>query len=646
MTTLAPPNPKIDLGSDIDADVDPGLDKTRPTSTGRRRYGHLTPPFVVVASYVVAAVACYWHVWSSSPSAVSMLGGDQFDSMWFLRWLPFAVAHGHNPFFSNFANYPFGVNLLTNTSSLFLGFVASPITLLWGPVAAFNLMTTAALAGSATAGYFFVRRWTTWRPAAFLGGLLYGFGPYQIGQSPSHMNLSFIVLPPLMLLVLDEIAVRQRGRARTWGVLLGLLVTAQFFVSTEVLVSTFVMTSICLVTVAAFGRRQVRTKLPYFLRSAAWTVGVAVVLLAYPVSFVFAGSGHIDGPIQLVPQGYRADLLGPFVPTSSFHFAPSALAHLADNFANSPAENGSYLGVTLVVLLVIAAILLWRRSVVARVATIAGGAAVVLSLGGALVVSSKPPGKTTGFPLPERLLGSIGVLANMIPARYSLYVDLFAALLLGLALCHLHDGLADHRLRTGGVDRFLFSRSDERRRNWLWPRVVPLAVGVVALLPLLPAVPFAGVAPVRVPTYFTTPAVTRIPAGSVAVVFPYPSPATPQPQLWQAEAGLRFRMPGGYYLVPQGDKHHIAFSSQLSYGESTITAQVLSALYQGSPPSLTTSLRTEVDAELRNWGVGTVLAFPELSPRPVRSLAYLTSLLRAPPVVQPGGAYAWYNLRL
>ncbi len=149
-----------------------------------------------IATYVVLAVVVYWHVWSTHPTTISQLGGDQFSTMWFLKWALFSVRHDHNPLFSHFANYPFGVNLLDNTSSLLLGGLLSPVTAIWGPVAAFNTLSTLALAASGTAGYFFVGRFTQWRMAAFVGGLVYGFGPYEIAQSAGHTNLTFVVFHP------------------------------------------------------------------------------------------------------------------------------------------------------------------------------------------------------------------------------------------------------------------------------------------------------------------------------------------------------------------------------------------------------------------------------------------------------------------
>ena len=139
----------------------------------------------------VLAFALFWPIWGTHPTTVSEFGGDQFATMWFLQWVPHALQHGLNPFFSQYANHPFGVNLLTNTSVVLLGLLASPVTWLWGPVASFNVLITLAMPASATAGYFFARRWVAWPPAAFVAGLLFGFGPFEIAQSAGHLNLTF-----------------------------------------------------------------------------------------------------------------------------------------------------------------------------------------------------------------------------------------------------------------------------------------------------------------------------------------------------------------------------------------------------------------------------------------------------------------------
>jgi len=58
---------------------------------------------------------------------------------------------------------------------LALGLLFLPITKLFGPIVAWNLALRMALAASACSMCPVLRRWTTWWPAAFVGGLLHGF---------------------------------------------------------------------------------------------------------------------------------------------------------------------------------------------------------------------------------------------------------------------------------------------------------------------------------------------------------------------------------------------------------------------------------------------------------------------------------------
>ncbi len=612
--------------------VEPG------TGQGSGRWPAAAGPTLAITVYLVLAVALFWPVWSSHPTTVSEVGGDQFATMWFLEWAPHALLHGLNPFFSGYVNHPFGVNLLTNTSVLLLGWLATPITLVWGPIASFNVLITLALPASATAGYFFARRWVAWGPAAFVAGLLYGFSPYEIAQSAGHLNLTFMVFPPLVFLVLHELAVRQRGRAGRWGVVLGLLVTAQFFVSSEVLASTIVIGVVALVVAALFGRRQVRRRVRYFVVGAAWAAGTAAVLLAYPLWFALRGPGSIRGAIQLVPQGYRADLLGPLVPDSLQRLAPHHLASVADHFANSVTENGSYLGITLLAILAVGTVVWWRESVVVRVAAITGMVAFVISLGAGLVVKANPPGSASGFPLPERIFTKLPVLANTIPVRYSVYTVLFAALLLAVILDRIHATLARRRLHP--------HRDPAKARHDR--RVVavagPVAVALVALFPLYPAAPMGGIAPVGTPAYFSSAELSAIPEGSVALLYPFPSSITPNAQAWQAVAKLRFAMPGGYFLVPAGPDRHIAFSPGLSYTRSTLTARVLTGLESGQIPPETAALRSALRAQWRRWGVDSLVAFPEGESEPAAVLRFLTWVVGRPAGSGAGGAYTWYRL--
>ena len=172
--------------------------------------------------------------------------------------------------------------------------------------------------------------------------------------------------------------------------------------------------------------------------------------------------------------------------------------------------------------------------------------------------------------------------------------------------------------------------------------LVPAVLAVVCLVPLIPAVPLQGFADPGVPAYFTSPALDRVPVGSVALLYPFPSTPTPQGQLWQATADMRFKMPGGYFLVPQSPLRTIAFTPAIGYDTNTLTARTLIALAAGTPPAETPGLRAALVAQLRSWDVRTLLATTTGVARPAQSLQFLTWLAGVPPVANHG-VLAWYH---
>jgi hypothetical protein len=586
---------------------------------------------LVVVLYLAAAVAVYWNVWSAGVAHQAQIGPDTALNTWFLAWTPHALAHGLNPFFSAAANAPFGINVLDNTSELLLGLLAAPVTALFGPVATFNLLMTLALAGSATSAYFLARRFTTWRPAAFAAGLLFGFSPYMITESfGTHLHLTFLVLPPLILLVLHEVLVRRRWSTRRCGLALAGLVIAQFFISLEVLVTTAITVLVILVVGAVVMRRSIRERLGRLWRSALVAVVVIAPVLAYPVWFMVAGPGHISGPIQLVPQAYRADLFGLFVPDLLMKLTPFGVTTTADHFANSYSENGSYLGIPLV--LTLAAGVLWlRRRPGVWVLALSGLAVFILSLGGALAIDHAPAingyGTAVGrVPLPEAVFTKLGTLDNLIPVRFSAYVALLAGLLLALVLQALHERWAG------------------RRPAWAGPALVAL----VCFIPLIPAAPLTSIGPTTVPPYFAGPGVTALGPGSVTLVLPFASEIFPEAQMWQIGGShpYRFTLVGGYFLVNQSDRGgHVAYSTALDYSHDSLAAEVLVDLGRGQQAKETASLRARLRAQFHRWRVANVVVPLAYTPNGAATIAFLGWLLGPPSHSDQAGAAVWYRIR-
>ena len=192
-------------------------------------------------------------------------------------------------------NYPAGQNFGVNGSMLALGVLFMPITKLFGPVVTWNIALRLAVALSASSMCLVLRRWTTWWPAAFVGGLIYGFSAYIAYYGGTYLFLVFVPLPPVIFLLLHEILVRQHWRPGRTGALLGVVCALQFFIWSEVLAGTVVMGAIAVVLFLLVSRPQLAERRRYAGTAFAYGLGVGGLLLLFPLLFTFAGPQSIKG---------------------------------------------------------------------------------------------------------------------------------------------------------------------------------------------------------------------------------------------------------------------------------------------------------------------------------------------------------------
>ena len=587
---------------------------------------------LVVLVYAMLGLAALWDSLPGEASRIPRCScGDPVLSTWFLEWVPFALLHGHNPLFTSLINVPSGVNLAQNTMMPLLGLLVSPVTLLAGPLSSYTLLLYLAFPLSAASMFFVLRYWTGSDIAASVGGLIYGFSTFSTGQGIDHPMFSFVPLPPLIALLSYELLIRQANGPYRHGLLLGLLVIGQFFIEPEVLADLAIVLALgLLVLVAARWRSIAASRVGHALKGFSFAAVVTGAVVAYPVWFMEFGRQHFVGTVQPISNPYRSDLLGPVVPTMLEHFDPSWLSSLGETITHEGiVQNDTYIGLPLLLLAAFVTLYLRHNPWINLSAALAA-AAFVLSLGPKLVVD----GHQTSIPLPFALLAKLPLVGNILPARLSLLVALFVAVVVSLGCADL--------LRPPRVAHSV--KGVEARRTSAHLKLTAFVVGVATacLLPLLPSWPY-GKKPVDVPAFFTSSDLERIPSGSVVLTYPFALYPYDQAMLWQAVAGMRFRLLGGYALQRNQQGRAALSPSGLS---PSVVAEFLERAEEGSAGDLVSSPLREKDSAnveqfLRNYDVSTVIVSPGIDNAGIVTTMFSEAL--GPPLVV-GGVAAWFNL--
>lgn len=521
--------------------VDP-LDEA-PASPREGRWGW--PSVAVVLAYLALGMIAYWSAILDLTGRLAGSNRDFAQSVWFIGWVPHAMNHWLNPFFSDAMYVPTGVNLAQNTASPLLGLLTYPISLLASPLVSANLLMVLAMPVSAAAAFLVLRRWSVWGPAAALGGAIYGFSPYMVSQGLGHVELIFLPVPPLIALTIEAI-LHRRGNPRWLGIQLGALIWAQYLISPEVMADVALLSIAALVCIAVGNHAAWRTMARDALEPLTIAIGVVAVALAYPLWMLLAGPQRYAGTFAALNADHY-DLLSFVIPGRMQRVSfglPSQWGGALNTNPYVQIEAGGYIGIPL---LLVAAVLAWRSRHRARMQLTVVLLAVsgVLSLGSSLYVA----GKATHIPLPFVVFEHLPMLNNIQPGRISFATNAFlaAAIAFGLDDWHLRQPRARRGLGLGG-------RSRLSAAGLL--AAVTLVALVVSHLPSWP---------------YVTPSTSALPAGVEQAIPPrdpvtltYPYPPVLQPLLWQSADDYGFSLLGGYARHSNDQRSGLSIGAGLS----------------------------------------------------------------------------------
>ena len=440
------------------------------------------------------------------------LPGDPPQWLWAFVWFPYALLHGMSLMHTTMMWAPVGMNLGGATAAPMLAFVLSPITWLWGPIAALNVMTIALPVATGWSAFWLCKYLTKHTWASILGGAAFGFSTMVTAQY-SHLQVSFLVCPPLIVLATLRF-IDGRSSSRRFGVEMTALLFVQLLIGTEVLFTLSVMGVIALLFTWLVGDRGQKASVCQAARVIAAAYAATAVLGSWYLYAELTAPEYAKGLGILYPT----DLLTFATPTPFTWIGGHTFQPVTDLMQGNPSEMDAFIGLPMIAVLIRFIGTRWSRFST-RLITLLLAVTVVWIVGPTLWIA----GKAT-ISMPYALVAHLPVFNQVMQGRVAAYLALLCAVVLAM-------WLASSR-------RFVVAR-------WL--------VGVLAVVCLLPNLASPGpAASWHNPRFFTAGLYKRYLTRN-EIVLPLPWAGSGFSMLWQAETHMYFRMAGGYFLIaPEG----------------------------------------------------------------------------------------------
>lgn len=170
--------------------------------------------FPILLFMGLAVLALYPVIAAPRTTILGDVGGDNVQYVFLTGWFTKALRLAWNPFYDPYLNYPAGLQLLT-TDVPYLSLIAvAPITYIFGPVFAYNLLIFFSHFASGYFTYLWAKHLTSSQFGGLVSGVVFMLAPYRLMQSNGHLQLVSTEFIPLFFWALGS-ALAPQSRPRT-----------------------------------------------------------------------------------------------------------------------------------------------------------------------------------------------------------------------------------------------------------------------------------------------------------------------------------------------------------------------------------------------------------------------------------------------
>jgi len=374
--------------------------------------------FYLILSYLLFAFSIGFDL---TKSYLGLYSHDQVSYIWELYWWPYAIGHHINPLFSTFIWHPYGTDLSIPATVPGASLIAFPVTLIFGPVASYNILIIIGNALSAFFTFLITNYLTKSFKAGVIAGLLFGFSTYQFVQV-IHLNLVLTFLIPLigyLFLLFWE----KKLQRIAFILLVGSCLALQYLFAIEVFVTFLLFIGISCIIFMLVYPEQIKKLINLLINLSVACVFCIIVLS--PFIYTAFINKIPTTPVNPAVR-YSIDPLNYIIPTKSTYFGANVFSHLSSTFFGSIYENSGYLGIPALVIIIIYSVKYWHEKMT-RFLFFTLLCFMILSLGPTLHIA----GYST-LTLPEHYLNKFPIINQLLPERLTVYVFFVASLMIGL----------------------------------------------------------------------------------------------------------------------------------------------------------------------------------------------------------------------
>lgn len=401
-------------------------------------YKRYTPYLLPFAIYLVIALINFWPVTLGIATTVAGYGGDPYQMLWHLWWVPYSTFSGQSMWYTNLIFYPLGANLIYETMIPIASLLASPLQLVSLPFE-YNFIFFAGFALSGMAMFVLAKYITKSTFGAFLAGLVFSFSTFHIAQSYGHLQYANLEWVPLAVYFFIRMLNGDGNRIIDSLLLAITFVLLLFTTAIDVGVITLTFLALIFIVYIIDGSTRKSALSLRFFKSVAITAVLTLIIGSWafiPIITGLSASGlSTVNSLNDISHNmlWSDDLLSFFLPSFFNGIFNTAAASYAGIYHLDFNETASYIGYTVLALSVLGvrknlrASYLWIAAIVIF---------FIMSLGPYIQVNTYD----TGIPGLYLLFKSIPLLSIVRePGRFDLIVSLAFAVLVAFGGKALND---------------------------------------------------------------------------------------------------------------------------------------------------------------------------------------------------------------